>query len=210
MQQEDGARRFCEVCTKQVHDLSAMTERDARQVLAEESAKGRVCVRYKADGAGNIRFMPEPSRTVAAPMPSAWRTMVAAASLGLMMLTGCADKQPELVESERCVYEIGPWSFTAQRGQGSCPDPEPESLPEHELLGKIAIEPEPMMGEPAIEEPDPPAPVEVKGEIEPIEQVEALGEIEMMGDIAVELPEEPKQAQPCDGEVKPEPPPHLM
>lgn len=44
-------RRFCAQCTKHVHDLSEMTEPDARALLQQESAP---CVRYRVDAEGSI------------------------------------------------------------------------------------------------------------------------------------------------------------
>ena len=41
----DDARRYCGRCDKHVHDLSAMTERAARAVVAQPN----VCVRYTVD-----------------------------------------------------------------------------------------------------------------------------------------------------------------
>jgi hypothetical protein len=159
MESDGESRRFCLVCTKHVHDLSAMTEATARAVLADESSDGRMCVRYLTDEAGNIRFRPE---TVEA--PSLWRMTLAAASMAMALLTGCADAEPDRVMPDRCVYEVGPWSFTAERGQGTCPaaEPEPEEMvmgmleavietppiePIHELKGDIAP--------PMLEEPPP-------------------------------------------------------
>ena len=208
MNTEGDARRFCDVCTKQVHDLSAMTEHHAREVLVEESAKGRVCVRYTADRGGNIRFLPDPARL--GPAPSLWRASLAAAGMSLMLMTGCADGQPDQVNEDSCVYEVGPWSFTASRGQGSCPELELEF--EHEqLVGKVAIEPPPeppppVMGvPPQIEEPI----AEVLGEIEPIDEIEPiheikgkiaapieLEEVEFKGDVAFD----PTAEEPCDPE----------
>src|SRR5690348_2559659 len=80
MRQDGDAQRFCGVCDKSVHDLSALTESQARTVLDEESTKGRVCVRYKADGDGNIKFKLE---TVMA--SSLWRTTLAAAGMTLAL-----------------------------------------------------------------------------------------------------------------------------
>jgi hypothetical protein len=97
MSRDGDAQRFCGVCVKQVHDLSAMTEPQARAVLATESAKGRVCVRYKADRDGNIAFAPE---TVTA--SSLWRMTLAAAGMSLALLTGCTDTTPDRVLSDRC------------------------------------------------------------------------------------------------------------
>ena len=180
MSLEGDARRFCGVCVKQVHDLSALTEIQARTVLAEESAKGRMCVRYKADDAGNIKFKPE---TVSA--SSLWRQTLAAASMTLALLTGCADPEPDRVLSDRCEYEVGPWSFTALRGQGTCPavHQELESDLGTEIVGQLVAEPPP---------PEPRT-HEVKGGLgEPVQ------EIEMMGDIAP-----PQVEKPCDP-AKPE------
>ncbi len=51
----DGAVRACDRCDKEVHDLSAMTEPEARAVLRR--ARGaRICVRYAGDGRGRVRF----------------------------------------------------------------------------------------------------------------------------------------------------------
>lgn len=47
--------RFCQKCTKPVHDLSSMTEPEARSLLRAR-AGGRICVRYEHDDAGKIRF----------------------------------------------------------------------------------------------------------------------------------------------------------
>jgi hypothetical protein len=193
MSHEGDARRFCGVCTKQVHDLSALTEAQARSVLAEESAKGRVCVRYKADVDGNIKFKPE---TVTA--SSLWRTTLAAAGMTLMLLTGCTDSVPDRIMADRCEYEVGPWSFTAARGQGTCPavEPEPEPEPYAEVVGEIMIEPPPSPPEPELvpkmgEAPMPePEPVRMGKIARP--EPEPVREIELMGDVAMAEPE------PCD------------
>jgi hypothetical protein len=215
MSQHGDAQRFCDVCVKQVHDLSALTEPQARTVLADASAKGRVCVRYKADRDGNIRFKPE---TVTA--SSLWRMTLAAAGMTLALLTGCTDTAPDRVLSDRCEYEVGPWGFTAERGQGTCPavEPEPEILDETEILGQIMAEPpvlpEPereLMGDiPAVELQPEPTPVEEPrmGKIampEPVVEPEPKAKVkrvqepelhQMMGGLA--LSPEMLQPEPCD------------
>ena len=51
----DDRTRFCPACDKNVHDLSARTEPEARAFLA--AARGsRLCVRYAKDASGSIRF----------------------------------------------------------------------------------------------------------------------------------------------------------
>jgi hypothetical protein len=127
MSQTDGARRFCDSCSKHVHDVSSMTEREAWTVLADASKQGRVCVRYTVDGrTGNIKYKVE---TVAAPTPTSFSGLLAAASVAVALLgSGCTSGEPTHVEADRCVYEVGPWSFTAQRGEGTCPDVEVERM----------------------------------------------------------------------------------
>ena len=49
----DARKRFCSTCDKHVHDLSAMTERQARV-----AAKPGSCVRYAHDRFGRIRHLP--------------------------------------------------------------------------------------------------------------------------------------------------------
>jgi len=199
MARDGDTRRFCDVCTKQVHDVSALTEAEARGVLAKEFTKGRVCVRYNTDLDGNIRFAPEPGTVTEA---SGWRTMLAAAGMSLMMMTGCVDTSPDHVEPDQCVYEIGPWwSFSTARGEGSCPAPEPELVgrleakipdevepPPETEMGEIAVEPPPAI-EPAVQGEVAPPPVE----IEPL--------LELKGDIAG--PPDEAADQPCDGPAPP-------
>ena len=50
-----GEKRFCGSCSKNVHDLSAMTEPEAKQVLKEVE---KPCVRYTCNSDGTIRFKP--------------------------------------------------------------------------------------------------------------------------------------------------------
>lgn len=190
MSDDGDARRFCGVCVKQVHDLSALTEPQARAVLADESAKGHMCVRYKADRDGNIKFKAE---TVSA--SNLWRMTLAAAGMTLALLTGCTDTAPDRVLADRCEYEVGPWGFTAERGQGTCPAVEPaivEPEPEHEVVGQIMIEP-----------PQPEPEVTIKGEVAP--------EPELMGDIAaVEPPIEPQPKVKMGKIARPEPEMQIM
>lgn len=169
MNRMDVASRFCDSCAKHVHDVSSMTEQQAWTVLADESKRGRVCVRYTLDGrTGRIKYKVE---TVAAPAPSSFSGLLAAASVAVALLSGCTGSEPTRVEADRCVYEVGPWSFTAERGEGSCPDVEPENLgmlqvvddgqvidvphPETAVAGGLGAEPIEMGEAPMIEPPQP-------------------------------------------------------
>lgn len=51
----DGARRFCGVCSRHVHDLSAMNLDDADELL-RASAGQELCVRYQTEADGSVRF----------------------------------------------------------------------------------------------------------------------------------------------------------
>lgn len=169
MNTTDGASRFCDSCAKHVHDVSAMTERQAWTVLADESKRGRVCVRYTLDGrTGQIKYKIE---TVAAPAPMGFTGLLAAASVAVALLGGCTSSEPTRIEADRCVYETGLWSFTAERGEGSCPGVEPEIVeqvhvvdngqvidvpsPDTTMAGGLGAEPIKMGEAPMIEPPQP-------------------------------------------------------
>ena len=51
----DDRRRHCDTCDKDVHDLSAGTEAEARRTLASAIGK-RICVRFAKNDDGTIRF----------------------------------------------------------------------------------------------------------------------------------------------------------
>lgn len=50
---------FCTACEKQVHDLSAMTEAQARRFLRRHAGE-RMCVRYVTNVSGTVRFRATP------------------------------------------------------------------------------------------------------------------------------------------------------
>jgi hypothetical protein len=52
-------RRFCEACQHDVVNLSALTEREAAEIVARAGAE-RVCVRYESNEEGRVHFRPEP------------------------------------------------------------------------------------------------------------------------------------------------------
>jgi hypothetical protein len=53
-----NTRRFCDSCKKHVHDLSAMTEAEAAELMATRATEG-LCVRYLYDADGRIAFAPK-------------------------------------------------------------------------------------------------------------------------------------------------------
>lgn len=85
-----GAKRFCDHCQKNVHDLSLMTLSDAERLICESAGAG-ICVRMSKDAAGKLITLDyEPP-----PPPSRWRrwrpvtfaTSVAAAVFGFVFAT---------------------------------------------------------------------------------------------------------------------------
>src|SRR5690606_33166545 len=84
MQALDDARRHCEQCRLDVHDLQAMTEAQARALVRG----GGVCVRYRYDARGHIQFADSDPRGTSL----GWAAIAAAASL--LALVGCASHEP--------------------------------------------------------------------------------------------------------------------
>src|SRR5690349_19516124 len=55
-------RRFCEACQHHVVNLSALTEKEALEIVGRAAAEPseRLCVRYESDREGQILFRAEP------------------------------------------------------------------------------------------------------------------------------------------------------
>jgi hypothetical protein len=86
MKPQDIARRFCGACNKHVHDLSQMTQVEARRLLAAPATEG-LCVRYWHDEKGDIRFAPETANLVPASRLSPMKRLLAAATLAAAPLS---------------------------------------------------------------------------------------------------------------------------
>jgi len=50
----EGPQRFCDACSRHVHNLSEMTKPEATALL--EGREGRLCVRYTVNTDGSVRF----------------------------------------------------------------------------------------------------------------------------------------------------------
>ena len=115
--QPDGARRFCGHCDEYVHDLSVMSEPEARSFL--QSLNGReACLRYRSDAAGRVRF--------AVPAPLGAAVLVATA----LLLAACAGWDAEeplsLPDAELCRDEVG-YVTTCDDGRDAIPDERPSA-----------------------------------------------------------------------------------
>lgn len=213
MHDQGSGRRHCDSCEKSVHNFSDMTEGEARGLLKRHSSS-RVCVRYRTNTSGEILF-----RRPSAPAPrvgvlAAMTNLMA--GVALMALSGCTDgREPNRVLDDHCEYDLGPWTYKVDRGEGQCP-------PEYdEVMGKIEavdvpctpdetvetmgnIGPTPDVIEPVVDpnshlmgqkpsvEPDPmpemgEAPPYIEEEMGDIEAIEPPEPVEhvKMGDIAV-------------------------
>ncbi len=160
--------RFCQVCVKQVHDLSSMTEPQARAVLREAEGS-RICVRYRHDDEGRIRFADRapavPANTCTSVRTARWPGAAAVLAIAVAACTphdrGPSEQEPTVqapIEEPVMVGKLEVQSVPEQ----------PQSQPHEaqEAKGEIvAIDPEPQdMGE--VEAVEPTTPVqELKGDV---------------------------------------------
>lgn len=84
MERRDGARH-CARCDHAVHDLSAMTEREARAFLADKPAQRR-CISYLYDEDGQLVFAQPPP-----PAPLYKKLSIAALLAAPLLLAACDD-----------------------------------------------------------------------------------------------------------------------
>ena len=80
-------KRFCSLCTKDVHDLSSLTHDQALSVITTAS---KPCVRYSCNEEGEILFKPSGPKARPAGRGGLRRGMRLAAMLGLSLMGGRA------------------------------------------------------------------------------------------------------------------------
>ncbi len=163
----DERKRFCALCNKHVHDLSAMDEAAAREVVEQPD----VCVRYTVDARDRIQFRSRRRFLVRSVMAAgALMSVPAAASVareaseeGLLSwardaLSTWWDGGCSLTEDTRTVSGgLGPAPTTtpAEEGEESLEEPiqEPERLedpePPRPVMGRMPVKPRKTMGKPA-------------------------------------------------------------
>lgn len=96
MTKREAAKRFCDACKKHVHDLSAMTENEARALLASPATEG-LCVRTFTDARGELVFRPDVpvSRLFKSPTSkAALRAMMVLAPMSLTACMGAMEMPP--------------------------------------------------------------------------------------------------------------------
>ncbi|MFV8749546.1 hypothetical protein ACNOYE_03220 [Nannocystaceae bacterium ST9] len=81
MTRRSPVERWCSVCEREVVELSAMTEARAQAFLAANAGE-RVCVAYRVDRAGQVRFREPPTPPLAAAGLSVALALAASGCLG--------------------------------------------------------------------------------------------------------------------------------
>jgi hypothetical protein len=144
--QGDERRRFCASCKLHVHNLGAMSRRDANELLAR-SRQGRVCVRFfrRADGTVLTRDCPVGLRRKLA------RAWARAAAMWLALWSGAASCTRPPANATPTV-EPREWRGEAVMGDVVAPPPKEEP---RETMGKV-MAPEPPKAAEAPKAPEPP------------------------------------------------------
>jgi hypothetical protein len=196
----EATQRFCGVCQKDVHNLSAMGH-DEAQALLREKAGQHLCVRYSAESDGTLRFRD------LVPKASLTRRIVRSA-FAATMLAACAphgegpaqELGQAIIESIReatvptsdggCDYTTGPFTtFHLPPGHVLCRDAGPA----------VAIEAGPYRPQ------DNPPPVPMMGAPPPL-PVQDPPPVMRMGE-AMAVPEHTSPFEPCDPKPGFAPPP---
>ena len=100
MTRREATKRFCDSCATYVHDLSSMTESEARAVLAAPENK-QLCVRYLADDAGQIAFQPDvPTSALTRFARSLMTAAVLTAPITLTACMGARRMEPPVASPE--------------------------------------------------------------------------------------------------------------
>jgi hypothetical protein len=87
MTRAEANRRFCGACKKHVHDMTLMSEEEAKALLSSPSTE-ELCVRYAADARGRLVFQPD---VPVSRLQRARRALtLTAASVAAALAGGCA------------------------------------------------------------------------------------------------------------------------
>lgn len=139
-------QRFCDLCSHNVTNLSALSQEEAARILENRTA-GRLCVRYTLNQDGSIKFKPNSTKVKRSPSFIAAAAMVMSAVLGFVGLSN--DSQAEDQNSQRPEIQIQPHTMGMIAMPTKIPTPEPQI----EKLGELPATDE-RMGD--IAEPMPP------------------------------------------------------
>jgi hypothetical protein len=102
----DERRRFCQHCSQDVHNLSAMTEPEARALLDTDR---EMCIAYDVDDDGGAIFRPHRATGL-----GRFLSMAAAAALTVVGQTGCGG----LIDTEAAKAGKGPLQKLTDQARG--------------------------------------------------------------------------------------------
>ena len=154
-----GKQRFCESCRKDVHDLSQLTEMEARALLAREGSA--ICVAYERRSDGRILHRLGP--TARASMPRAVLETRERST---------APAQPDFVPVTRLRFarkSAGPWARVALVGllAACAPHTDGDSIPDDDAIEMMDLATEASRVAPPLASEAPPPPVVEMPEPEP-------------------------------------------
>lgn len=142
-------RRHCERCDRDVHNLSAMTRREADAVIARRAAGERVCVRYTVDDDGQVEFRREP--LIPAQLLLRGRQVAMGASLMASAMLGCAPAGTAVGSASShyaaeglgsiglCAISFEPiLPFTLKLNAAACDPPAPEVMGQMEVVVPVS------------------------------------------------------------------------
>lgn len=137
----DDHVRFCRECNRNVYNLTAMTEREAKRVVEER--EGRLCVRFyqRQDGTVLTSDCPVGGKRSFVLAGARAALAVATVAAGISALSACnpADEQP--VNMGEAVMGTPPVQGEWDAGTGGI------DYPEEFIMGDIALPPDqPLMG----------------------------------------------------------------
>ena len=152
----DHRVRFCRECNRNVYNLSAMTDREARRVVAER--EGRVCVRFYQRRDGTVLTSDCPVGGKRAFLLGGVRAAAAVVSVaaGVTALSACNSVEDEPVQMGEPMMGAPP----IDDWDGGTGAQEPPEHPGELIMGSVAVPPDrPLMGKIALplaeETPDP-------------------------------------------------------
>ena len=98
-----GCGKFCQACEKPVYDLSSMTEKQARTLLAK-NAKREICISYLHDAQGNVSFQ-APKKAVPVVAAAVVATALAACT-PIHNADVVQEAQPTAIELDQPVEDV--------------------------------------------------------------------------------------------------------
>ena len=157
----DDKKRFCNACTKHVHNLSEMTHQEAATLLGSCS---NLCVQYASHSSGEVFFRDSvnPAWRLHRQVEGTKKLLAAALSIPMLAgaLVGCEAPESYSPDAVSPVIQINPDGTLKAPGSGIAPTfqavPEVPEVPEVEVV-QGAAEPEPneieeLMGDVAMPE----------------------------------------------------------